>query len=61
MFNRMVHFQVHRVYPAVKTPNGQKMYLPREFEWHYQDEQGITFIFTHKVVVILNLVWLRVM
>ena len=40
MFDRMVRFQVHRVYPAVKTPNGQKMYLPREFEWHYQDEQG---------------------
>ncbi|MEG2301230.1 MAG: hypothetical protein RSC03_12235, partial [Acinetobacter sp.] len=40
MFDQMVRFQVHRVYPAVKTPNGQKMYLPREFEWHYQDEQG---------------------
>ncbi|MFH7810007.1 DUF6670 family protein [Acinetobacter sp. BSP-153] len=40
MFDQMVRFQVHRVYPAVKTPNGQKMYLPREFEWCYQGEQG---------------------
>ena len=40
MFDQKVRFHVHRVYPAVKTPNGQKMYLPREFEWHYQDGQG---------------------
>ena len=31
-----VHFHVHRLYPAVITPNYKKMYLPREFEWNIQ-------------------------
>lgn len=39
MFDNYVYFKVHRVYPKVTTPNHQDMYLPREFEWTYQDEQ----------------------
>lgn len=38
MFDENVQFKVHRVYPKVTTPNGQEMYLPREFEWNYQDK-----------------------
>lgn len=38
MFDVGVQFRVHRVYPKVKTPNGQEMYLPREFEWQYQGQ-----------------------
>lgn len=37
VFDQGVIFKVHRVYPKVKTPNGHEMYLPREFEWCYQD------------------------
>nr|WP_174507351.1 DUF6670 family protein [Acinetobacter sp. Marseille-Q1620] len=33
MYDEDVYFKVHRVYPKVTTPNGQNMYLPREFEW----------------------------
>ncbi|MCO8041521.1 hypothetical protein OC498_12390 [Acinetobacter bohemicus] len=40
LFDQKVYFKVHRVYPSVKTPNGQKMYLPREFEWCYEDDRG---------------------
>ena len=40
MFDRRVYFKVHRLYPAIVTPNGQKMYLPREFEWCYEDQDG---------------------
>ena len=40
MFDQNVRFKVHRVYPKVKTPNGQSMYLPREFEWGYEDKDG---------------------
>lgn len=34
LFDEMVYFKIQRVYPKVKTPNGQEMYLPRNFEWH---------------------------
>ncbi len=40
MFDENVRFKVHRVYPKVKTPNGQVMYLPREFEWGYEGKDG---------------------
>ena len=40
MFDEDVCFKVHRVYPSMMTPNGQKMYLPREFEWCYVDQAG---------------------
>lgn len=40
LFDENVFFKVHRVYPSVSTPNGQKMYLPREFEWLYRDQHG---------------------
>ena len=40
VFDSNVQFQVHRVYPKVITPNGQGMYLPREFEWRYQNKKG---------------------
>ncbi|NNH02202.1 DUF6670 family protein [Acinetobacter sp. ANC 5414] len=40
MFDDHVRFKVHRVYPKVKTPNGQYMYLPREFEWGYEGKDG---------------------
>ena len=40
MFDENVRFKVHRVYPKVKTPNGQIMYLPREFEWGYEGKDG---------------------
>lgn len=33
MFDEGVCLKLHRVYPAVTTPNRRKMYLPREFEW----------------------------
>lgn len=33
MYDDGVYLRVHRVYPAVMTPNHHKMYLPREFEW----------------------------
>lgn len=39
MYDENVQFKIHRVYPKVKTPNGQEMYLPREFEWNYQDSK----------------------
>lgn len=38
MFDRQVVFNIQRVFPKVKTVNQQEMYLPREFEWQYQDE-----------------------
>ncbi|MEQ1370394.1 DUF6670 family protein [Acinetobacter schindleri] len=41
MLDEKVIFKVHRVYPSVTTPNGQKMYLPREFEWHCESKDGI--------------------
>lgn len=40
MFDQNVHFVVHRIYPAVKTPNSQSMYLPREFEWQFEDTKN---------------------
>ncbi|MFH7767621.1 DUF6670 family protein [Acinetobacter sp. BSP-28] len=40
MFDHNVRFKVHRVYPKVKTPNGQSMYLPREFEWGCEGKDG---------------------
>ena len=40
LFDEQVQFKVHRVYPKVVTPNGQAMYLPREFEWNYQNKTG---------------------
>lgn len=39
IFDKNVKFIIHRIYPAVHTPNLQKMYLPREFEWQYEDAQ----------------------
>lgn len=56
MFDENVRFKVHRVYPKVKTPNGQIMYLPREFEWGYEGKDGTCILCKHKVVAILNLV-----
>lgn len=38
MFDDHVEFKLHRVYPKVTTPNGQEMYLPREFEWNYESQ-----------------------
>lgn len=38
LLDQNVRFFIHRVYPAVVTPNHQKMYLPREFEWQYQSQ-----------------------
>jgi len=38
MFDRYVYFNIHRVFPKIQTANQQQMYLPREFEWRYQDE-----------------------
>ncbi|OTG80446.1 hypothetical protein B9T31_16295 [Acinetobacter sp. ANC 4558] len=38
-FDEQVQFNIKRIYPQIKTPNGQIMYLPREFEWLYQDEK----------------------
>ncbi|CAM4201044.1 DUF6670 family protein [Acinetobacter pragensis] len=38
MCDENVTFHIHRLYPAVKTPNFKKMYLPREFEWNIQAE-----------------------
>lgn len=38
VFDHHVYFKVHRVYPKVTTPNHQEMYLPREFEWLYEDD-----------------------
>lgn len=40
LFDEGVYFKVHRVYPAVMTPNRQSMYLPREFEWCYSGADG---------------------
>lgn len=40
LFDQGVHFYIQRIYPAVRTPHGQKMYLPREFEWSYHDTKG---------------------
>lgn len=38
MFDENVYFKILRVYPKVKTPNHQEMYLPREFSWVFQNE-----------------------
>lgn len=38
VFDQHVEFSIQRIYPAVKTPNGQIMYLPREFKWEYQHQ-----------------------
>jgi hypothetical protein len=38
VFDQHVEFSIQRIYPAVKTPNGQIMYLPREFNWGYHHE-----------------------
>ena len=40
MFDKNVYFKVHRLYPKIKTPHGQSMYLPREFEWRYEAKDG---------------------
>lgn len=40
MFEDNVAFNVDRVYPKIKTPNGQHMYLPREFSWACLDHDG---------------------
>lgn len=41
LLDENVFFKVHRVYPCVTTPNGQTMYLPREFEWCCETKQGM--------------------
>ncbi len=33
LLKRQVKFHIQRVYPKSMTPNGQCMYLPREFSW----------------------------
>lgn len=38
-FDHQVFLRIDRVYPQIKTPNGDAMYLPREFVWLYQDDQ----------------------
>jgi hypothetical protein len=35
-----VFFKIHRVYPCIVTPNGQRIYLPREFEWCCEAADG---------------------
>ena len=37
-FDTDVEFNIRRLYPKIKTPNNQFMYLPREFEWSYSNE-----------------------
>ncbi|ANF82522.1 hypothetical protein A3K93_10195 [Acinetobacter sp. NCu2D-2] len=37
-FEQNVYFKVHRVFPQVTNSYGRTMYLPREFEWQYQDK-----------------------
>lgn len=37
-FDQQVQFNVERVYPVIKTPNGDSMYLLREFHWQYADK-----------------------
>lgn len=39
MWDRNLYFNIHRVFPKVKTVNQQEMYLPREFEWKYADQE----------------------
>ena len=39
LLDEQVHFDVQRVYPKVKTPNHQEMYLPREFKWHVRSAE----------------------
>lgn len=39
MWDRGVYFNIHRVFPKVKTANQQEMYLPREFEWKHADQE----------------------
>lgn len=43
---KAVTFHIQRVYPKVMTPQGQCMYLPREFSWHCQ-ENGKTLLELH--------------
>jgi hypothetical protein len=43
LYDHQVIFDVTRVYPKVQTPNGREMYLPREFIWQYQQDEGIIF------------------
>ncbi|RZG73435.1 hypothetical protein EXU29_06940 [Acinetobacter wuhouensis] len=38
MLDKKAHFNIDRVFPKIKTPNQQEMYLPREFGWQYQDK-----------------------
>lgn len=44
MMDQNVHLKIQRVYPVVKTPNLQKMYLPREFEWICHNDQMQIYI-----------------
>ena len=39
MLDRQVELNIHRVFPKITTINQQDMYLPREFEWLYQDDE----------------------
>ncbi|MCU4379098.1 DUF6670 family protein [Acinetobacter haemolyticus] len=43
LYNQNVSFDVMRVYPKVRTPNGRDMYLAREFIWQYQQGDQIVF------------------
>lgn len=36
--DRSVEFNILRIYPKIKTPDGQEMYLPREFEWEAKSD-----------------------
>ena len=46
MFDHGVKFKVHRLYPAVTTPNGKRMYLPREMSWTVE-QRGRVVLHVH--------------
>ena len=47
-FDRNVLFKIHRMYPKIITPDGKPMYLPREFEWQMQNDDGFVINFFAK-------------
>ena len=38
IYDQGLYFKVTKLYPVVKTPNDQMMYLPRVFDWHLKNE-----------------------
>lgn len=44
VYDECVEFNIYRVYPKIKTPNGLDMYLPREFEWKSVAKDGVQII-----------------